>query len=208
MLVLRTSPFLTVLIALAFADPGFGAEIVELSSADAKARNSWIGDRWREIEAGGHRAATIEIEAEDEPVSGVVKRLHHPESGEIEAIKVDLAMGDHGGFSEQFFFKDEKLIFVFRQDSHWRFDPKKEGRTIDFFDEGRFYLTADGGLYRALSKKYQANSEEDLDEIRNDARNASLEVEKKELNEMVERAAKLLDAVTQEAVLSIYIEDE
>ncbi|MEM7012385.1 MAG: hypothetical protein AAF585_12980 [Verrucomicrobiota bacterium] len=177
---------------------------VELSEEDAKTRSRWIGDHWREISEREHRVVKIEIELEDEPVSGLVERRHHSETGMIESIRVDLALGDHGGFTDEFFFWDEEPFFVLRQESHWRFDPEKEGRTIDFVEEERFYYT-EGGVYRALSKKYQANSEESLDEARDDAKNTPLEYAETRPAELHTRAMKLLDAVTQEDVLAIYL---
>ncbi|MFT5465118.1 MAG: hypothetical protein ACI8UO_000204 [Verrucomicrobiales bacterium] len=184
---------------------GGGVGRIELSEADAKTRSRWIGDHWGEIEEREQRVVKIEVEADDDPVSGVVERLHHPQTGLIEAIKIDMALSDHGGVSEQFFFWDEELFFVLRQDSHWKFDPKKEGRTIDLVAEERFYFAQGGGVYRALSKKYEANSEEDLDAARDAAKNTPLDFEDDRPAELIARAAKLLDAVTEADILAIYL---
>lgn len=178
---------------------------VVLDDDEASARNRWIGDHWQEISDRESRIVKIEIEADDEPISGLVERRHHPQSGLIESIKVDLAMGDHGGISEEFFFWGEQLFFVLRQESYWGFDPAKEGRTIDKVEEERYYFIG-GGVYRALAKAYSANSEESLDDARDSAKNAPLDFPDERPAELTERATKLLDAVTAEAVLAIYAE--
>ncbi len=181
---------------------------VNLSEEDSQARSRWIRSRWEEITGRSHRTIKIEAKADGDPIAGTVERRLNPETGLVESIRVDFTTSDHGGFSEEYFYWNGKLFFVLREESHWSFDPSKEGRTIDFVSEERFYFTEGAtGVYRALSKKYQANSDQSLEKARDASSNMPLDYEKERPTELVDRSERLLNAETEAAVLAIYTED-
>ena len=181
---------------------------VDLSEEDSKARSRWIRSRWEEISGRSHRTIKIEAKADGDPMAGTVERRLNPETGLVESIRVDFTTSDHGGFSEEYFYWNGKLFFVLREESHWSFDPSKEGRTIDFVSEERFYFTEGGNsVYRALSKKFQANSDQSLKKARDAASNMPFEYRMERPAELVDRSQRLLKAETEAAVLAIYTQD-
>lgn len=78
------------------------------------------------------------------------------------------SMGDHGGATEYYYYRDGKLIFYFEQGGHWQFggpmqvlpDGTEVPGTIDKVIEKRRYYHADT-LIKALIKNYHIQSGED-----------------------------------------------
>ncbi len=132
----------------------------ELKPTEDAAAIQIVRTLYAEVEAARLTVTNSELESPDEGLQMLVKRASDS-SGSVRRIVLDVATGDHGGFSASIYYYENSNMpaFVFWQDSYWRFDPNNPDQTIDFFKEYRFYYTKDGQLLRQWVKEYQGKDE-------------------------------------------------
>ncbi|NNE90065.1 MAG: hypothetical protein HKN23_00310 [Verrucomicrobiales bacterium] len=108
----------------------------------------------------------------DDGLSGTISR-GIDRNGTMRKVDLDVATGDHGGFGVEIYLdQQQRPAFVLWEDSHWQFDPKKQGSTIDYVTEYRFYFSPEGQLARALTKSFEGSGEAARLKARDKAKNA------------------------------------
>ncbi|WP_291721800.1 hypothetical protein [Bernardetia sp.] len=106
------------------------------------------------------------------------------ENGSLRVIKY-FSGYDHGGISKEYFLKDAKPFFIYKETSSWNFDvdAKVENATRDDITENRFYII-DGKLIQCLEKKFTIRSS-----MKNNPTSATVankEVECSDLSELLQ----------------------
>tara|TARA_R110000850_G_scaffold142269_1_gene264318 strand:- start:4454 stop:5110 length:657 start_codon:yes stop_codon:yes gene_type:complete len=125
-----------------------------------------IRSKYNQIEGSDSKSSKIEWESDQEPAYGTLTKYF--QNGNLAKIHFNFGEGDHGGSDEYYYYWNGTLIFVFVNQSYWRFSggtlPNGESETIDVSAEQRLYFS-NGSLIRHLRKEAQSTNASALSRI-------------------------------------------
>ncbi|TXF85430.1 hypothetical protein FUA23_20680 [Neolewinella aurantiaca] len=113
--------------------------------------------------AGTLKSEEVEYACEGTGQVGVV--TFYSDAGGVVLVENEYGMGDHAGQTDQWYFIEGKLAFLYAQAGTWQFggamtkdqDGNEVPGTIDKITENRYYFN-DGVLVKHLTKYYEIES--------------------------------------------------
>ena len=119
------------------------------------AQADWVEDAVKQIRADYNATESASltkkhIKLDDGPEVAELTKYYKDDS----LVKmVFTSGGDHGTATDQYYFKNGRLYFIYQSQGYWSFNPKgPEGTTIDTGREQRIYLKG-GKIVRHLVKE-------------------------------------------------------
>lgn len=134
-----------------------------------------IRTQYQSIKADSAKDTHQILEAECDGLFG--NASFQSQNGKIRKISY-LYGSDHGGITEEYYFQDEVLFFIFVEEGSWMFDPNDSEKTIDEVIQTRYYVD-NNQIIRAMRKQVKVPTAE-LEKKLSSAKNEILKGEKLE----------------------------
>jgi hypothetical protein len=124
---------------------------------------TFYAETMAKLDAGTLKKDSIEYYCDEMAGGGFV--ILHSGAGKALMVENSYNMGDHYGQTDQWYFQDGKLVFLFSESGSWQFggkmmrdaDGNETPGSIDNIDENRYYFN-DGSLIKHLAKSYKLES--------------------------------------------------
>lgn len=132
-----------------------------------------IRTQYQAIKADSAKDSHQKIEAECGGLAGAID--YQSGNGNIRMISYNYG-GDHEGTTEEYYFQNGELFFIFVEDGVWMFDPENTEKTIDEVTQTRYYIE-NKQIIRAMRKHVKAPTAK-LEKLLSAAKNETLKGEK------------------------------
>jgi hypothetical protein len=140
-------------------------------SGDTSAIIAKIRAQYQAIKSDSAKDAHQKLEAECDGLFGAAS--FQSQQGKIRMIAYSYG-SDHSGITEEYYFQNDSLLFVFEEEGGWMFDPNNSEKTIDEVTQTRYYFH-NNQVIRAM-RKHAKGPTENVDKLLNAAKNETLKV--------------------------------
>jgi hypothetical protein len=144
-------------------------------AGDTAAIIAKIRTQYQAIKSDSAKDTHQKLETECEGLFGAIN--FQSQKDKIRMISYSYG-SDHSGITEEYYFQNDSLMFIFEEEGGWMFDPTNPEKTVDEVTETRYYFH-NNQIIRAI-RKHAKGPTENVEKLLNAAKNETLKGEKAE----------------------------